>query len=372
MRSGLIDEPLVTALYDAALYAGNWRPALERLRCLLGSREAAISLWDGEVAQTEAAAGCLTAERRESYVRWYRALDPKNRIFSRRGVGFLFNDVRHFDETFVAHDPFYQEFSRPMGTRHTLDMLIADDGRTQAYLATMRSDRQGAYDTHAEELFRNISRHFLQAVKLRQKLDASQLLAASARAALDKLRLGVIVLDASGQVAIVNRAAERATAPGEPLQLRQGRLSARAARAAAEMEALIRAALPPHRTAGALRVPRSDRSAWSVWAAPLPADTPISVRGEFGALVLIGSADGDPALRREELVALYDLTSAEFELARALCGGATLTQAAGARGVKISTARSQLLSILQKTGARGQADLIRMLALLPSASLDSI
>jgi DNA-binding CsgD family transcriptional regulator len=86
-------------------------------------------------------------------------------------------------------------------------------------------------------------------------------------------------------------------------------------------------------------------------------------------LVLIGSTHVEAGLRREELAALYSLTIAEAGLALALVNGATLAEAAAHRGVKISTARSQLLSILQKTGARGQAELVRLLALLPGTSL---
>jgi DNA-binding CsgD family transcriptional regulator len=372
MQTGLIDEPLVTALYDTALYGGDWQPALERFRALLNSADAALTLWQtgAPEPQVNTPGHVLTPELRQSYFAYYGRIDPKLRILYRRTPNFLFNDADHFDADFVARDPFYQEYSRPLGTRHTLDMTIERNDGCEIFLATMRSSAQGPYEARAESFFRQAATHFARVLTLKEKIQRAQIFGCSASAALDRLRLGVIVLDGSGQVAIANRAAERATAAGEPLQLRQGRLSARSARVAAGVEAMIRAALQPNGTAGALRVPRSDGSAWSVWAAPLPADTPISVRGEYGALVLIGRAEGDSALRREELVALYDLTSAEFELARALCGGSTLTEAADARGVKISTARSQLLSILQKTGARGQADLIRMLALLPSASLE--
>jgi DNA-binding CsgD family transcriptional regulator len=66
---------------------------------------------------------------------------------------------------------------------------------------------------------------------------------------------------------------------------------------------------------------------------------------------------------------LYGLTAAEAELALLLADGLALAQAAEARSVKISTARSQLLSVLRKTGARGQSDLMRILAALPGALL---
>jgi DNA-binding CsgD family transcriptional regulator/PAS domain-containing protein len=368
MTSAQIDEPLMTALYDSAVYGGNWHPALVRLRALLHSAETALVTEEGaEGACT--GGGWLSPQLRQSYAAHYAGFDPKNPLFARKGPGFLFNDVDHFDEAFVARDVFYQEFSRPQGSRHTLDLFLDRIGDENFYLAAMRTRSQGPYDAKAEALLRQAGHHFLQAAKLIRKMEFSQLLAASARAALDSMRFGVVVLDANERVAMANHAAEEATAPGEPLQLRQQRFVARSARVAPDVDALIRGAMPPCGTAGALRAHRPDGSAWSVWVAPLPANTSISAQGGPGALILIGKSQADAALRREDLSALYGLTCAEAELALRLARGLSLAEAAGERGVKLSTARSQLLAILQKTGARGQAELVRMLTLLPGAAL---
>ena len=56
----------------------------------------------------------------------------------------------------------------------------------------------------------------------------------------------------------------------------------------------------------------------------------------------------------------FGLTTAEIDLAERLMTGATLVEAARARGVQESTARTQLKQILSKTACRKQSDLMRV------------
>jgi DNA-binding NarL/FixJ family response regulator len=67
-------------------------------------------------------------------------------------------------------------------------------------------------------------------------------------------------------------------------------------------------------------------------------------------------------LNPSELASLYGLTKAEAELAIALGNGETVSGFAARRGVKSSTAKTQLLAVLGKTGFHRQADLTRALA----------
>jgi DNA-binding CsgD family transcriptional regulator len=56
------------------------------------------------------------------------------------------------------------------------------------------------------------------------------------------------------------------------------------------------------------------------------------------------------------------LSPAEARLAAALLTGKTLAQIAAGAGVRITTLRTQLGSILRKVGAERQSDLIRILS----------
>ena len=63
---------------------------------------------------------------------------------------------------------------------------------------------------------------------------------------------------------------------------------------------------------------------------------------------------------------LFDLTDTEAKFASALASGSSLTEAADIQGVRISTARTHLARIFQKTNTRQQSQLV---SLLRSAAL---
>ena len=58
---------------------------------------------------------------------------------------------------------------------------------------------------------------------------------------------------------------------------------------------------------------------------------------------------------------LFDLTDAEAKFSSALASGSSLTEAAEAQGVRISTARTHLARIFQKTHTRQQSQLVYLL-----------
>jgi DNA-binding NarL/FixJ family response regulator len=66
---------------------------------------------------------------------------------------------------------------------------------------------------------------------------------------------------------------------------------------------------------------------------------------------------------------LYGLTSAETRLLLALLDGACVSGYAESAGVSLNTVRSQLKSILLKTGCRRQAELMRKILSNPMLRL---
>jgi DNA-binding CsgD family transcriptional regulator len=71
-----------------------------------------------------------------------------------------------------------------------------------------------------------------------------------------------------------------------------------------------------------------------------------------------------PAPPIEALVEVFDLSPAEARLAQKLARGRSLEEASQSLEIKLSTARSQLAAIFQKTGTRRQARLVALLSRL--------
>ena len=74
-------------------------------------------------------------------------------------------------------------------------------------------------------------------------------------------------------------------------------------------------------------------------------------------------ADGPPGMAAR-LSSLFALSAREAELAMLLLEGCSLQEAAERRGVRITTARSQLAGLFRKTGTTRQGQLIALLARL--------
>jgi DNA-binding CsgD family transcriptional regulator len=83
------------------------------------------------------------------------------------------------------------------------------------------------------------------------------------------------------------------------------------------------------------------------------------------ALLLLGRRQLCPELAVQELGRLYDLTAAERSVLASLLAGVPVAAMARARGVAVSTVRSQVAALRAKFGVRRIDDITRLVAELP-------
>jgi DNA-binding NarL/FixJ family response regulator len=166
------------------------------------------------------------------------------------------------------------------------------------------------------------------------------------------------MVDVQGQVRFANRSA-RATLGGASggLVIRNERLGADAP---ADQRALLKA------LRGACEGLRSlvccgvgeQRRALAV--------VPLAQAGEAPmALVLLGRDQRSPSLSLDFFAREHHITPAEVAVLRLLCDGRRPSDIAPALGVAVSTVRTQVCSLRQKTGTRRTADLVRIVTALP-------
>ena len=124
---------------------------------------------------------------------------------------------------------------------------------------------------------------------------------------------------------------------------------------------------------GAVRLRDGDGEATvAALVTPLPCRM-LGVSGGMGrvagqALILLRAlaAAREPP-KAELLRTLFGLTPAEAEVARALAGGATKGTVAAQRGSRVSTVRTQVRSVLEKTGATNLRELEGVMSRLQGA-----
>jgi DNA-binding CsgD family transcriptional regulator len=179
-----------------------------------------------------------------------------------------------------------------------------------------------------------------------------------ARAALDQLDQGIILLDGLRLVHFANRTARAICAESDGLRLNGCALIATAA---AEDRSLLRAAQCAviRGQSTSLRLSRpSLRRPLSLLVAPLN-----SPRGRAGpvALLMIADPDRHTAPPMDRLIQVFGLTVAEAQVARQLMQGLDIAGTAARLGIGSRTLRAHLRRVLAKTGTHRRSELIRLL-----------
>ncbi len=105
----------------------------------------------------------------------------------------------------------------------------------------------------------------------------------------------------------------------------------------------------------------------NIYVAPLPAVRGFARDMRRLALIVVGGLPQDDLLpSQQDLRDYFDLTQAESKVALLLCAGHVAKDVARELQVSVPTVRSHVRALLAKTGTSRQAELVQLLACLPS------
>jgi DNA-binding CsgD family transcriptional regulator len=269
--------------------------------------------------------------------------------------------------------PFFSELYFPHGLEEDLAGCAKTgmDGSVNILLSTHFAHREEALRQESIARLKMLLPHVRRACEAEERLARLQREKGALMEALGLVEEAVAMLDRSGRVVQINRAAEELLRRSAGLRIAPDRrliLASQDARASLA-KALAMCSYPVEMTVSnqdpAARIPmaREGRS-------PLILTVHAISRahsGAFGAIALLFVSDPDTVAHesRSTLRPAFGLTPAEVRLARALCNGETLKAFSERQGVAYETARSQLRRIFDKTGARRQSDLIRLILRMP-------
>ena len=175
--------------------------------------------------------------------------------------------------------------------------------------------------------------------------------------AFDELDYGLLIVDAGARLLHANQAGhQHGTDPQGACTLEAGHLSARTGSDDALLQrAIQQAARAARRSLLRLGTPGASGP---IAVVPLGA-------GPDAVLVVFGKRQVCEVLSVEHYARVHGLTHAEGMVLAALCDGDNPAGIARRFGVAVSTVRSQIASIRQKTRAASIRDLVRQIAVLP-------
>jgi DNA-binding CsgD family transcriptional regulator/PAS domain-containing protein len=375
MREPNLDELLDLAgeIYDTALSADAWDPLLDRLTACFEGTAAVFFVRDRRGATPEFGhLWGLPQAALDDFQRHFAPLDPGLDTLLAHPSGSVLTEDDTPRDVHQSSE-FFNDFRRPWGIERYIATDVFRDARRFGVLAIQASRRRAAFGESEKALLATLHPHLRRAVQMRSQLDQTCARERSLEAVVEGLLVGVIVLDDRGEILHANAAARSILRSNDGLRAAERRLRAAApADDRALQAAVVRAIDTTKRVdlAGggifAVQRPSGERP-YALLVNPGPGVDSRSAFRIASAIVMIGDPDAGLSSSAQLVARLYGLTPAEARLAKAIASGGTQESYSAAQRISISTTRWTLKRVLAKTGARRQADLVRLLLTGPAA-----
>lgn len=271
-------------------------------------------------------------------------------------------------------EEFYNDWSRPFGLERDLNVLIADNGTSQARLTLFRERNGRTFTPEDTRLLDVVAPHCRRAFAVHRCFEALRAERDTLAAAVESFRLGLVFLDRDGRVIAANGAARDITARADGLSVARGRLRGADARRSRALDALIRAAVTTgsgahSRVGGGLLLDRPSLGRpYQIMVSPMRSH----VLGNLGvpgcaAMVVIADPERSAESAVGHFARQFRLSGRETQVVEALLTGAAQPAIAETLGVSVETVRTLVKRIYIKTDCRRRSDLIRLLLSGPAA-----
>ncbi|HKT85232.1 MAG TPA: helix-turn-helix transcriptional regulator [Novosphingobium sp.] len=264
------------------------------------------------------------------------------------------HELLQLDE--AKHDAYLADLLMPSGMNHIRMIRFAERGGASGWITIARRDRD--FPAGADRLLADLAPYLRRALAGFVSLERERMAASLAKEAVRQMSFGWVALDADGRVLGSDVYGTQVLAgSGMLMQGEDGRLTVR--------DPVLRRQV--HMAVGEFANNRRARPRAIVLCREPWLDLLLVASGQrmgmtrsAPAMICYVHADNwTSADRCEQLARLYDLAPGEARLALALSRGMSISEAAPELGLTIESARTYSKRIYAKTGARGQADLIR-------------
>ena len=370
-------ERILASLHEAALDRGGWSSAAGLIDDALRTHGSCMAFGDG-----------TSDEDVRIYFAWCIMRGQRHRELERAYFGQYYHRdervprLRHLPDSRLFHNTqVYTDQERKtsaaynelLARHHCANaMNVRLDGPNGTRIVwTVNDPLNGDGWSSAQlKLIRYLLPHIRQTVHMQQALDGAGALGASLGKLLDTTGLGIVQLDARGRIVAANDRAWDVLRRGDGLLDKQGFLHARSPEDDAELQALLRRALPPFGAQGAggsTMLRRASGPALVLHVNPVGRRETDARVWPVAALVLVIAPANQTRIDPAVAAAALGLTGMESRVAVLLAGGMSVREVAEATGRLESTIRTHLKHIFAKHSLARQADLVRLVWSLPGS-----
>ncbi|MGL5167681.1 MAG: helix-turn-helix transcriptional regulator [Afipia sp.] len=371
---------LIGEIYDAALEPALWAEILQKASAFVGGRAASIYSKDSvsKTANLTHNFGVDTGFR-DSYLDTYIKMDPTTPGFFFFDVGEVVTttDILPYDEFLDSR--FYREWVKPQGWVDMVTSVLEKSTTSYAVFSVFRHEEDGLSDENARRRMRLLLPHVQRSILIGKTIQLNRAEAATLADTFDSLSAGLFLLDAKGRLVRANLSGHVLLSEGAILRAAGGRLIAinmaadDAIKAALARLEMGQSSLGAYGTAVPLT--GSDGQHYVAYILPLTsgARRKAGTRYSAAAAMFVCKAQIEPPAAPEVIAKLYRLTPSELRVLLATFESGGVADVAEALGISEATTKTHLHRLFAKTGARRQADLVKLVAGFagPGAKVDS-
>ena len=365
---------LLDTLYECPTDFSRWPHFLRQVADCFGSFAAVIQ--DANSTATNFNFFCLHGLKHDAFLTYADHLseDPLSSLTSQL-MGMAFSDHQLMPEEVFKASGMYRKVFRPNGIEYRLAAMCRNDETHVTALGVFRGVSQSPFTLAERDRFEAFTPHIRRAIRLQRQFAAVEESRWGAMEALESLPMGVIACDEQTRILFANRAARDIAGRRDGLLILHGELWANDQSDSARLRNMVADII--RETASGRPAPGgvlglSRRESFRPLHLRVHAigrnDAPIPVPALSHPIAVVYITDPDQIqpTRPEQLATLFGLTRREALLLHHLVHGHDLNQIAEVMAVSVHTARTFLKSILSKTGADRQSELIRLVVTSPA------
>ena len=363
-------DRILASLHEAALDPEGWPSATGLIDDALRTHGSCMAFGDG-----------ASDEDVRIYFAWCFMRGQRHREFERTYFEEYYHRdervprLRHLPDSRLFHNiQLYTEQERRTSatykellTRHHCGNAInvrldGPNGTSIVWVVNDPLDGDGWSSAQLDSI-RRLLPHIRQTVLVQQELDGAGAMGASLANLLDTTGMGIVQLDGRGRIVAANDRARDVLRRGDGLADKHGFLHARSPEDDAELQALLRRALPPFGAQGAggsTMLRRASGPRLVLHVSPVGRREADARIWPVAALVLLMDPASQTRIDPAVAAAALGLTRTESRVAVLLAEGKTVREVAEATGRLESTIHTHVKDMFAKHRLSRQADLVRL------------
>jgi DNA-binding CsgD family transcriptional regulator len=350
------DDGLLQALYEGIFETPLWSGFLNRLLAKTGARfttlifrpvdeETVVALYAGKPPSEEVRKLFVDGDMRDPFP--YRTMRP--------GRAYSLDEL--IDQTDPQQQAFYEQAMLSQGLTNMRSIRVTEPGGIDLWLGCSGGREIGSA---TGALLTALAPHLRIALRSFAALERERFRSSITGQAFNRLKMGWLSLDAGCRIIDTTDNVEQLFQWGT--LLRRGRYN-RLVPASPTIDRKLTALLKDF-AANCDSRPQAFNLSKDPWVEMLvtPVQAPAFAGSQTSVAILYISGDRrSQADRCEQLVDLFGLLPSEARLAWMLAQATSISEAAVALGLTVETARNYSKKIYAKTGARGHAELVRII-----------